>query len=68
MKCETKIHYVAHDEDETSMSYPCNRTADKKVFYSNEGESVSVSDQPICGIHLRALEKKPFEIVVTDAK
>ena len=66
MKCETKIHYTAHDENETRMSYPCNRTTDKKVSYANEGETVS--DQPICAIHLRALEKKPFGIVVTDAK
>lgn len=66
MKCETKIHYTSHDEDGTPLSYPCNRTTNKKVSYTNEGESVS--DQPICVIHLRALEKKPFEIVVTDAK
>lgn len=66
MKCETKIPYKAHDENETNSHYPCNRTANKTVSYSNEGESVS--NQPICNVHLKVLQKKPFEIVVTDAE
>lgn len=66
MKCETKITYKALDKGRTPMYYLCGRTTDKRVSYSNEGESVS--DQPICVVHLRVLEKKPFDIVVTDAK
>lgn len=64
-KCETQISYKAHNEDGTPMTYPCGRTATKKVSYANEGESVS--NQPICPIHLGVLQNKPFEIIVTDA-
>lgn len=66
MKCETNIEYTKLDKAETKSQYLCGRTAIATVSYANEGESVS--NQPICKTHLAVLQKKPFEIVVTDVQ
>ena len=54
------------DSLSTKGHYLCGRTAVATVSYANEGESVS--NQPICKTHLAVLQKKPFEIVVTDVQ
>ena len=70
MKCETKIPYKVHNEDESKSFYPCGRTVTHQVEYLDEYKNHNVV--MLCGIHLKVFQKESekvgLQITVIGAK
>ena len=74
-KCETKVPYKVHDQQESSAHYLCGRTVTHQVEHIGADGLHNVAS--VCGIHLKAFEKKirelndlgiKIQIAVSDAK
>ena len=70
MKCETKIHYNAHDDKQTKSHYLCGRSVTSQIEYLDKCRIQNVV--LVCGTHLKKLQKEAenqgVAIIVTDAK
>ena len=70
MKCEAKIYYNAHDDNQTKSHYLCGRSVTSQIEYLDKYRIQNVI--LVCGTHLKKLQREAenqgVEITVTDAK